>query len=118
MLCMAGLVVGCSSGSAPSAGTTCGTTKTAAGVPVVVEVAKGSVACGTAVSVENQYAAMIRNGQVKGNGGGAPVTVSGWTCHGYDTPEVLKTGDASECHSGGSEILAVLPSPSPSPSAG
>jgi hypothetical protein len=112
MLGTAGLVVGCSSGHTAGAATNCGTTRTAAGVPVVVEVAKGSVACGTAVSVENQYAAMIRNGQVKGNGGGAPVSVSGWTCHGYDTPEVLKTGDASECHSGSSEILAVLPSPS------
>ena len=50
-------------------------------------------------------------GQVPGNGGGAPVVVSGWTCQGYDTPEVLRTGNASQCHSGGTAILAVLPVP-------
>ena len=44
-----------------------------------------------------------------GNGGGAPVVVSGWTCQGYNTPEVLSTGNASQCHTGGAAILAVLP---------
>jgi hypothetical protein len=48
---------------------------------------------------------------VPGNGGGAPVVVSGWTCQGYDTPEVLSTGNASQCHIGGTTILAVLPVP-------
>ena len=46
-----------------------------------------------------------------GNGGGAPVVVSGWTCQGYDTPEVLRTGNASQCRSGGNAILAVLAVP-------
>jgi hypothetical protein len=104
------LVTGCSSGQA-TAGATCGSTHTAAGVPVVIKVAKGSVNCTTAIQVENKYAAMIRDGQVPGNGGGAPVMVSGWTCQGYDTPDVLRTGDASQCHSGGNAILAVLPVP-------
>jgi len=81
-------------------------------VPVIVRVVKGNVACGTAVSVENAYAAKIRTGQVRGNGGGAPVTVSGWTCQGFPTPELLRTGNASECHAGSAEILAVLPTPS------
>ena len=104
------LVAGCSSGQA-TAGVTCGSTHTAAGVPVVIKVAKGSVNCRTAIQVENEYAAKIRDGQVPGNGGGAPVVVSGWTCQGYDTPEVLRTGNASQCRSGGNAILAVLPVP-------
>jgi hypothetical protein len=81
------------------------------GVPVVIKVAKGSVNCKTAIRVENEYAARIRNGRVPGNGGGAPVVVNGWTCQGYDTPVVLKTGNASQCRSGGTAILAVLPVP-------
>jgi hypothetical protein len=104
------LLTGCSSGPA-TAGATCGSTHTAAGVPVVIKVAKGSVNCKTALQVENEYAARIRHGQVPGNGGGAPVVVGGWTCRGYDTPEVLRTGDASQCHRGANAILAVLPVP-------
>jgi hypothetical protein len=105
------LLAGCSSGSA-GAGATCGSTHTAAGVPVVIKVARGSVSCRTAVSVENAYTARVKDGQVRGNGGGAPVTVSGWTCQGYSTPEVLSTGNASRCRNGGTEILAVLAVPS------
>ncbi len=37
--------------------------------------------------------------------------VNGWTCQGYDTPEVLRTGNASQCRSGGNAILAVLAVP-------
>ena len=80
-------------------------------MPVIIKVAKGSVNCKTAMQVENEYAARIRDGQVPGNGGGAPVVVSGWTCQGYNTPEVLSTGNASQCHTGGTTILAVLPVP-------
>jgi hypothetical protein len=106
------VLAGCSSGQASAGpGTTCGSTRTAAGVPVVIKVAKGSVNCQAALRVENEYAAKIRDGQVKGNGGGAPVVVSGWTCQGYSTPEVLSTGNASQCRSGGTTILAVLPVP-------
>ena len=108
------LVTGCSSAQpTASAGATCGSTRTAAGVPVIIKVAKGSVNCTTAMQVENEYAAKIKAGQVPGNGGGAPVTVSGWTCQGYDTPEVLSTGNASQCHTGSATILAVLPVPTP-----
>ena len=60
---------------------------------------------------ENEYATRIRDGRVPGNGGGAPIVVSGWTCQGYATPEVLSTGNASQCHSGSTTILAVLPVP-------
>jgi len=95
------------------AGATCGSTHTAAGVPVIIKVAKGSVNCKTAMQVENEYATRIKDGQVRGNGGGAPVAVSGWTCQGYSTPEVLSTGNASQCHTGGAAILAVLPVPTP-----
>jgi hypothetical protein len=106
------LLAGCSSGQATAGpGATCGSTHTAAGVPVVIKVAKGSVNCRTALRVENEYAAKVRDGQVRGNGGGAPVTVSGWTCQGFTTPVVLSTGNASQCHSGGTTILAVLPAP-------
>jgi hypothetical protein len=104
------LVAGCLSGQA-TAGASCGSTHTAVGVPVVIKVAKGSVNCQTALRVENEYAAKVREGQVRGNGGGAPVAVSGWTCQGFNTPEVLTTGNASQCHSGGTTILAVLPVP-------
>jgi hypothetical protein len=107
-----GLVSGCASPAAAGASANCGTTKTAAGVPVIIKIAKGGVSCGTALSVENQYAALIKSGQVQGNGGGAPVSVAGWTCQGYPTPEVLRTGNASQCHEGGTQILAVLPMPS------
>ena len=106
------LVTGCSSAQpAAGAGATCGSTHTAAGVPVIIKVAKGSVNCATAMHVENEYAAKIKDGQVPGNGGGAPVVVSGWTCQGYTTPEVLSTGNASQCHTGSATILAVLPVP-------
>jgi hypothetical protein len=112
----AGLLAGCASATATGAGpgASCGTTRTAANVPVVIKVAKGTVNCGTALHVENAYAAKIRSGQVQGNGGGAPVAVAGWTCQGYPTPEVLSTGNASQCHTGTEAIVAVLPVPTPS----
>jgi hypothetical protein len=111
----AGLLAGCGSAAAAGAGpgTSCGTTRTAANVPVIIKVAKGSVNCGMALRVENKYAAKIRAGQVPGNGGGAPVAVSGWTCQGYPTPEVLSTGNASQCHTSSAAIVAVLPVPTP-----
>ena len=108
------LVTGCSSAQPTvGVGATCGSTHTAAGVPVIIKVAKGSVNCQTAMQVENEYAAKIKAGQVPGNGGGAPVVVSGWTCQGYNTPEVLSTGNASQCHTGSAAILAVLPVSTP-----
>ena len=111
----AGLLAGCASAAVTGAGpgASCGTTRTAANVPVIIKVAKGTVNCGTALQVENEYAAKIRAGQVQGNGGGAPVAVSGWTCQGYPTPEVLSTGNASQCHTGSAAIVAVLPVPTP-----
>jgi hypothetical protein len=107
---------GCSSGTASTAGgaspgASCGNTRTGANVPVSIKVAKGTVDCATALRVEKEYAAMIRAGDVKGNGGGAPVQVSGWTCQGYPTPQVLSTGDASQCHTATAEVLAVLALP-------
>ena len=111
----AGGLAGCSS-SAPGvqgAGATCGTTRTAADVPVIIKVFKGTVDCGLAMRVENEYAAKVRAGQVPGNGGGAPTTVSGWICQGYPTPEVLRTGTASQCHTASASIVAVLPVPTP-----
>ena len=110
-----GLLASCSSSGAGvvGIGATCGTTRTAADVPVVIKVTEGTVSCGTAMQVENEYAAKIRAGQVRGNGGGAPVAVSGWTCQGYPTTEVLSTGNASQCHTGSAAIVAVLPVPTP-----
>ncbi len=81
-------------------------------MPVTIKVVKGPVDCGSALRVENSYAAMIRNGDVRGNGGGAPVTVDGWTCQGYPTPQVLRTGEASQCHTGSAEVVAELALPS------
>ncbi len=104
----------CSSAAAAAGapGTSCGTTRTAANVPVVIKVAKGTVDCAAVLHVEDTYAAMMRAGEVPGNGGGAPVTVNGWTCQGYPTPQVLRTGDASQCHTASAEVVAVLALPS------
>lgn len=97
--------------------TRCGTARTAAGVPVDVDVV-GHASCQDALTVERAYTRALASGKVPGNGGGAPVTIHGWVCQGYDTPQVLATGRASACRKHGMQILAVLilPSPSPSPS--
>jgi hypothetical protein len=100
------------------AGKACGSTRTGAGVPVIVKVTKGSVDCVTAMRVQASYSALIKSGDLKGNGGGAPLSVSGWTCQGYPTPQVLATGVASQCHTATAELDAVLavPAGSASPS--
>lgn len=119
------LVTGCGSAGSPSSKSTgapakspgtvgmtaCGMTKTAANVPVHIQIARGQVSCATALAIERDYAKAIASGQVAGTGGGAPVHVQGWTCQGFATPVVLKTGEASKCVSGGTEILAILPAP-------
>jgi hypothetical protein len=87
---------------------TCGTARTAANVPVIIEVEKGSAACPLAMRIERGYTALVRAGKVPGNGGGAPVRVDGWTCKGEDTPVIVQTGEASSCRKGGTEIIAVL----------
>lgn len=92
----------------------CGRTHTAAGVPVDVEIV-GHASCHEAMAVERGYSRAIAAGKVPGNGGGAPVGIQGWICQGYDTPQVLATGRASACRKHGSQIIAVLPSVSPSP---
>jgi hypothetical protein len=90
----------------------CGTTKTAANVPVKVEVPQhGGPSCGVAMGIEKDYATAIESGQEPGNGGGGPVQVDGWTCRGFTTPVVLRTGNASKCVKGAAEILAILPAP-------
>ena len=104
---------GVSASSAPAI--RCGRVRTAAGVPVDVEIV-GHATCHAAMSVERDYSRALASGKVPGNGGGAPVSIQGWICKGYDTPQVLKTGRASACRKHGSQILAVLPSISPSPS--
>ena len=99
-------------GSATSTrATSCGTTRTAANVPVHIQIARGQVSCATALTVERDYAKAILSGKVPGTGGGAPVHVQGWVCQGFATPVVLKTGQASKCVQGGNEILAILPAP-------
>jgi hypothetical protein len=103
------LLAGCSAGPGPGAtGTSCGHTRTAVNVPVVIMVARGTVNCAAAMRVEAGYAAAIKAGDLQGNGGGGPVTVDGWTCESYPTHEVLRTGDASECHTVSTEVVAVL----------
>ena len=100
---------------------TCGTTRTAVNVPVIIEVEKGAAACSLAMRIQDAYTAEVRAGRVQGNGGGAPVRVDGWTCQGEDTPTIVQTGEASQCHRGGTEIVAVLnlkAAPTPSGSAG
>ena len=106
-------------GGSPAAGppvARCGTARTAAGVPVVIEVQHGSAGCHAALAIERAYTRAVASGKVGGNGGGAPVSIKGWTCQGFNTPQVLATGHASACRKNGTEILAVLPTPSASPS--
>jgi len=88
--------------------TGCGTTRTSAGVPVEIEIEHGPVPCQAALAVERAYARALASGKVPGNGGGAPVTIRGWVCRGFATPEVLATGHASTCQKGAAQILAVL----------
>ena len=99
---------------AVSAMTGCGTSHTAAGVPVEVEIEHGPVPCTAALAVERDYARALASGKVRGNGGGAPVTVRGWVCKGFTTPEVLATGHTSACRKGTTQILAVLKMPATS----
>lgn len=124
------LAAGCTapgqgSPASPGAGTAgthlpgrdCGSGRTAAGVRVLIVVEASDVACTAAQAVERGYARAIASGKVPGNGGGAPVTVRGWVCQGFNTPEVLRTGKASQCRKGSARILAILPAPSGSPTA-
>ena len=112
------LAAGCGAKGSPAASSTagsqgptggssgavsCGTTKTAANVPVQVQVRYGKVSC--------DYAKAIKDGSAPGNGGGGPVKIDGWTCQGFATPVVLRTGQASKCVFRGTEILAILPTP-------
>jgi hypothetical protein len=86
----------------------CGTTRTVVNVPITVEVEKGSVSCALAMRVQAAYAAAIRAGKIRGNGGGAPLSVDGWTCQSLNTTAILQTGEASHCGRDGTEIVAVL----------
>jgi hypothetical protein len=89
----------------------CGTGKTAAGVPVLVEIGQGPLGCPAAMKIERDYASALASGRAPGNGGGGPVTIEGWVCQGFNTPQILRTGDTSRCSKGPSEILAVLAMP-------
>jgi hypothetical protein len=119
-----GLTAGCGGGTASGTGgagaqaTTasaplirCGLSRTAAGVPVEIEVEQGGVACPDALAVERDYARALASGKVPGNGGGAPARVRGWVCRGFTTPQVLATGQTSTCQKGGAHIVAVLQMP-------
>ncbi len=106
-------LAGCGAGAKPAATIQdCGTSHTAANVPVEVEVDRGEVACSAALQVEAGYAKAIVEGLAPGNGGGGPIKVDGWTCQGLDTPQLLKTGETSKCTKDGHEIVAILKSPS------
>ena len=91
--------------------TACGMAKTAAAVPVRVEIVRGHLGCAQARAVVRAYAIAVRSGLAPGNGGGGPVKVKGFSCQGFATPVVLRTGKASKCVRPGVEILEVLPPP-------
>jgi hypothetical protein len=117
--CIAALAVlsalalaGCRAGQSTASVQNCGTGKTAANVPVEIEVDRGQVSCQTAMQVEAGYAEAIAKGLAPGNGGGGPVRVSGWTCQGLDTPQMLKTGETSKCVKDSLQIVAILKTPS------
>jgi hypothetical protein len=125
VLALAAVTAGCGGSGQPAASpssppasahtdkalSSCGTTKTAANVPVKIEVQHGGPTCGVAMGIERDYATAIEAGKEPGNGGGGPVRVHGWTCRGFATPVVLRTGNASKCVKGPAEILAILPAP-------
>jgi hypothetical protein len=92
-------------------GHTCGMAYSAAHVPVIIR-AQDGVACSVALRIEARYSKKLSAGEAPGNGGGGPVPVEGWTCQGYPTPQVLRTGRASECHRDGLRFFAILPAPS------
>jgi len=105
-------LVGCSNASKPpSAVKDCGPSRTAANVPIEIQIDHGQVSCSVALTIEASYAKAIVEGKAPGNGGGGPVQVNGWTCEGFPTPELLKTGDTSKCVKSGTEILATLKTP-------
>lgn len=99
------------SASTQHPGRDCGSGRTAAGVRVLIMVEPSHVTCSAAEAIERAYARAIASGKVPGNGGGAPVAVRGWVCQGFNTPEVLRTGNASQCRRGSARIMAVLPAP-------
>jgi hypothetical protein len=115
-LCLASIVIGslavsaCSHSPSRSASkpVNCGGGQTAAHVPVTLSVNSAAVSCSSARTIEQDYAAAIREGKAPGAGGSGPVKVSGWTCSAFPTPEMLKTGNASKCVKGTTEILATL----------
>jgi hypothetical protein len=83
-------------------------------VPVKIDVVKGTVDCAEVLRVEAAYAAAIRNGDLQGNGGGAPLSVDGWTCESFSAAQALQTGQVSQCHTANAEVVAVLSLPSAS----
>jgi len=110
---MLAFAVGCGGSSSSKSVTakviSCGQAKTAANVPIHIEIVKGQFTCQTALSIEQKYDAAVRSGHAPGNGGGGPIKIDGWTCQGFSTPVVLHTGKASKCVKDGDEILAILP---------
>jgi hypothetical protein len=114
-LCLAGIVIGslaltgCSHGGTNASHPVhCGTGRSAANVPVTISVNSTNVSCSAAMTVEKDYAEAIREGKAPGANGAGPVKVSGWTCSAFSTPVLLKTGNASKCIKGTTEILATL----------
>jgi len=104
-------LAGCAAAKpSPAAVQDCGLGRTAANVPVEIEVDRGQVSCPTAMQVEADYAKAIAQGLAPGNGGGGPVKVSGWTCQGLETPQLLKTGETSKCVKDSHEIVTILKS--------
>lgn len=114
----AGGATGCAASGTTSsnAAATCGRTLTGVDIAVVVRIGRGAVSCPTAMTVEKSYAALIRAGGLRGNGGGAPVSIRGWTCQGYTSAEIAQTERVSVCVKGSAQIFTVLPSPPPSTS--
>lgn len=109
-------VTGCAASrtTTSNAAATCGRTVTGVDVAVVVRIGRGAVSCPTAMTVEKSYAALIRAGGLRGNGGGAPVSIRGWTCQGYTSAEIAQTERVSVCVKGSAQIFAALPPAQPS----
>ncbi len=97
-------------------GRKCGAGKTAAGVPVLVEVGQGPVGCATAMKIERAYAAALASGRAPGNGGGGPGLPQGLGVrglrHARDSPdrrylEVLEGAVGDSRRAGDAQVITV-----------
>lgn len=98
-----------------AAGVDCGTVKTPAGISADLKVTQGKVDCPQAVSVYRTYFGDLAKGAAPGQGGGGSVTVQGWNCDSYPTPQMQQTGKGGYCSKAGATVTAYITAPPSAP---